>query len=147
MRSITKIAIYAFACLLSGASYSQTIVVPGTPTAITGGDEIRGRDGTSCKQGTHQRPTLDFGVTTGINQGMNGSVMPYQNSQSQSVDMLNQQSNNAANNFGIYARVVIPLGSEPERLDCTQLYAMELERLKMELERLKKSGSAAVTVQ
>ncbi|MEL6316276.1 MAG: hypothetical protein AAFR16_01420 [Pseudomonadota bacterium] len=39
-----------------------------------------------------------------------------------------------------YARVVIPLGRKPERLDCKRLYDLEVERLKMEIELLRMGG-------
>jgi hypothetical protein len=34
----------------------------------------------------------------------------------------------------VYGRVVIPLGKRPRRVDCTSLYELEIERLRMELE-------------
>ncbi len=34
----------------------------------------------------------------------------------------------------VYARIVIPLGRKPKRIDCAQLYALEIERLRMEME-------------
>jgi hypothetical protein len=36
-----------------------------------------------------------------------------------------------------YARVVIPLGVAPTRLDCNALYLLEIDRLKAEIELLK----------
>jgi hypothetical protein len=36
-----------------------------------------------------------------------------------------------------YARVIIPLGKRPRRLDCTQLYQLEIDRMKAEIEALK----------
>lgn len=35
-----------------------------------------------------------------------------------------------------YARVVIPLGLPPNRLDCSRLYEMEIERLQREIDLL-----------
>jgi len=35
-----------------------------------------------------------------------------------------------------YARLVIPLGTAPKRLDCAQLYELEIERLKKEIDLL-----------
>lgn len=32
-----------------------------------------------------------------------------------------------------YARVIIPLGNAPQRLDCSRLYQLEIERLKAEI--------------
>jgi hypothetical protein len=36
-----------------------------------------------------------------------------------------------------YARVVIPLGEQPERIDCARLYELELRRLQAEIELLR----------
>lgn len=36
-----------------------------------------------------------------------------------------------------YARVIIPLGRAPQRLDCNRLYEMEIERLRAEIQLLK----------
>jgi hypothetical protein len=36
-----------------------------------------------------------------------------------------------------YARIIVPLGSSPKRLDCKDLYDLEIARLKAEIEMLK----------
>lgn len=36
-----------------------------------------------------------------------------------------------------YARVIIPIGDTPRRLDCSRLYDLEIQRLKAEIEMLK----------
>jgi hypothetical protein len=36
-----------------------------------------------------------------------------------------------------YARIIIPLGQSPQRLDCKQLYDLEIQRLKAEINMLK----------
>ena len=36
-----------------------------------------------------------------------------------------------------YARIVIPLGAQPKRLDCARLYELEIEKLKAEIQMLK----------
>lgn len=36
-----------------------------------------------------------------------------------------------------YARIVVPLGAAPKRLDCTALYDLEIRKLKQEIEMLK----------
>ena len=108
--------------------------MPSTQPGMYGGDEVRGRDGTTCRQGTYNTPTLDFGTSMSPpdNTGMTATPgMP---------------SAPASSNFGIYARLVIPLGASASRVNCTQLFGLEIERLTLELERLKKNGSAAVTV-
>ena len=36
-----------------------------------------------------------------------------------------------------YARVIIPIGKTPRRLDCSRLYDLEIQRLRAEIELLK----------
>jgi hypothetical protein len=36
-----------------------------------------------------------------------------------------------------YARIIIPLGQSPRRLDCARLYDLEIARLRAEIEMLK----------
>ncbi len=42
-----------------------------------------------------------------------------------------------------YGRVVVPLGQKTRRLDCAQLYALEIQRLKMELQLARMSVTGA----
>jgi len=120
-------------------------MIPGSPTVIQGGDDVRSRDGTTCHQGTYQSPTLDMGVTsTGTNGGTN-SMSATQNGTNM-ILMPNNGANNSATT-GIYARVIIPLNDGPRnRVDCSRLYELEIERLRLELEKLKATGSASIQV-
>ena len=36
-----------------------------------------------------------------------------------------------------YARIIIPLGQSPKRIDCSRLYDLEITRLKAEIQMLK----------
>ena len=45
-------------------------------------------------------------------------------------------TSNAQSAIG-YARVIIPIGPAPKRLDCARLYEMEIARLKAQIEMLK----------
>lgn len=79
----------------------------------SGHDEVRAADGTTCRSAVSGSGAyVDVGV---IGNPMGDS----------------QQS--------AYGRIVIPLGARRSRLDCTQLYALEVERLRTEL-RLMKMG-------
>lgn len=117
--------------------------MPSTSPTIIGSDEVRGRDGTTCRQGTYVGPTVDFGVsmtpTTTTTTGTSTSLA------AQITNQLSDQSTQQRN-VGVYARIVIPFGKQPDRLDCTKLYSLEIERLQLELARMKESGSAAVVV-
>lgn len=86
--------------------------LPGV-TLPSGHDEVRASDGTTCRSAVSGSGAyVDVGV---IGNPMGDS----------------QQS--------AYGRIVIPLGARRARLDCTKLYALEVERLRTEL-RLMKMG-------
>lgn len=85
--------------------------LPGV-TLPQGQDEVRAADGTTCRSAVSGNGAyIDVGVIGG--QGV------------------------ASGQMATYGRVVIPLGRSPTRLDCAKLYALEVERLKMELQLLK----------
>ncbi len=83
-----------------------------------GYDEIRAADGTTCKSSmANNGAYLDVG---GIgNQDIYGSF----------------------NSGSVYARIIMPLGERPKRLDCSKLYRNEIERLQHELALLKMGGA------
>lgn len=51
-------------------------------------------------------------------------------------DLSNYASGAAQSTIG-YARLILPIGKSPERLDCARLYEMELARLRAEIELLR----------
>lgn len=115
-------------------------MMPSTSMSVTGGDEVRARDGMSCRQGSYVGPTFDVGV----------SLTPFNSTSSALQSALQVQSFNSlttqGQGAGVYARVVVPFGRQPERLDCGRLFNLEIERLQMELQKMKESGSAGVIV-
>jgi hypothetical protein len=46
------------------------------------------------------------------------------------------RGNSRAGDVGVYARIVIPLGGPKERINCNDLYEIELQRKKLEVMRL-----------
>lgn len=81
-----------------------------TPTSSYGQDEVQAAGGVACRSAIGgSGPYVDAGVV--------GSQDPY-----------------ARSSATAYARVVVPLGRAPKRLDCTRLYDLEIQRLKLELE-------------
>jgi hypothetical protein len=79
-----------------------------------GSDEIRAADGTTCKSSiSGNGPLLDMGVLG--NQDFYGSFA----------------------SGTVYGRVVVPLGQQPKRIDCSSLYQLEIERLQHEIKLVK----------
>lgn len=84
-----------------------------------GEDSITTSDGVRCSQSINSNGGyLDLGVAGG--------------------NLSNYNSVNPTGQSAIgYARIVVPLGESPRRLDCTALYDLEIRRLKEEIEMLK----------
>lgn len=81
-----------------------------------GADEVRTADGTSCRSAVGgDGAYADFGVI-GAPENNNTSL------------------DSSSGSVAVYGRVVVPLGGRSERLDCTKLYELEIQRLKMELQ-------------
>lgn len=111
---------FAAVILLAAPASAESLSLPPGPAQGGGSDSIYTADGTRCEQSLNTNgPMLDIGV--GSNMGMDG----YKFDKEDSADIL------------VYARVVIPLGRKPDRLDCKRLYDLEIERLKMQIEMMK----------
>lgn len=82
-------------------------------------DEITTSSGIRCRQAVDGGTTFDAGAVSDENGGV-----------------------------GVYGRITIPIGA-PKRIDCSQLYDLEIEKLKAELESLRqgKQGSSGFVVE
>lgn len=99
----------------SNQSVSNGYLLPHVPVPNSF-DEVRAADGTSCRTSMAGNGSyLDIGSIG--NKGVNSDF----------------------DSGSVYARVIVPLGERPQRIDCSQLYYHEIERLRYEL-RLAKSG-------
>src|SRR5215470_11060503 len=97
------------------------LLLPPPPVGPGGEDSITTSDGVRCSQSINSSGGyLDLGVA-------GGDLSTYYSS-----------STTTANNTAVgYARVIIPLGKRPKRIDCSALYQLEIDRLKTEVEALK----------
>lgn len=87
-----------------------------------GSDRVRAGD-MECQASISGSTNLELGVS-GI---VNNAVSPFE-----SEDPMNPQTKD----LGLYARIIIPLDAPKRRLDCTSLYNLELQRKRLELEKL-----------
>jgi hypothetical protein len=105
----------------SAAPAADGILLPSPPIGPGGEDAITTSEGVRCSQSINSSGGyLDFGVAGG--------------------DLSNYTSVTSApgaNSAIGYARIIVPLGAAPKRLDCARLYDLEIERLKAEIEMLK----------
>jgi hypothetical protein len=121
--------VFAAAILAASASAAfaaDGINLPPAPVGPGGEDSITTSDGVRCSQSINSNGGyLDLGVAGG-NLGSYGSTYG------------SGFSGTSADQSAIgYARIVIPLGETPRRLDCSALYNLEIQRLKAEIELLR----------
>lgn len=105
-----------------------------------GQDRIRSADGTECAVSVAPRTKyLEIGVIgTGVGgQGADGGAYPYVGPN----NFVPPTQSYSRSGGSAYARVVINLDAAAPQLDCSRLYEVEIERLKLEIEAAKLMGS------
>lgn len=113
--------------LCSAAAAQSGIYLPPAPNGPGGEDSIETSSGTRCRQSINSNGGyVDIGVA-----GSAGSGLPQQ--QSGVFISITERDKEAL----AYARVTIPLGRKPQRIDCSQVYELEIRKLRQELELLR----------
>src|SRR5690606_15755090 len=102
------------------AEAADGLLLPSPPVGPGGEDAITTSEGVRCSQSINSSGGyLDFGVAGG---DLNNYAAP----------------GGATGQSAIgYARLIVPLGGAPKRLDCARLYDLEIARLRAEIEMLK----------
>ena len=120
MKRITVILV-----LLCGGAHADSsslnLAIPNMGSTY-GTDSIRAGD-LDCKNSIGGATNFELGVTSIID----NAVSPFE-----SEDPLNPTTKDV----GIYARIVIPLDAPKERINCNTLYQLELQRRRIEVQKL-----------
>ena len=104
------------------------VYLPPAPQGSGGEDSVETAEGTRCRQSINSSGSyLDMGVT-----GRAASALP----QGAEVGPFLGYQQDRDREGLLYARVTIPLGKRPQRIDCTRLYELEIARLKQQVELL-----------
>ena len=120
-RALSSLACAALILAGGSAQAADGILLPSPPVGPGGEDAITTSEGVRCSQSINSSGGyLDFGVAGG---NLDTYTTPTVGGPGQSA-------------IG-YARIIIPLGSSPKRLDCSRLYDLEIARLKAEIQMLK----------
>jgi hypothetical protein len=99
-----------------------------------GQDEFRASDGTSCRTTMDGTKRMEVGTfATGGNQTANGT----------NYGLPGYLTPPTQGNLGVYGRFSWSLDAMPQRMDCTKLYELEIEKKKIELELLKQQVRVA----
>ena len=101
------------------------IYLPPSPQGSGGEDTIESSSGTRCRQSINSNGAyLDVGV---VGSAAGGS----QTNQQLLLDDARDREGMA------YARLTVPLGRRPKRIECSRIFELEIARLKREVEILK----------
>ena len=109
-------------------SSSLNLNLPSTPGSYAS-DRIRTQGNVECSMAIGGSVNLEFGVVGVLNE--NG---PYRSSLGSYSE--NYDSEGLVKDVGVYAKIIIPLNAPKTRLDCNQLYKLELARQRIELQKL-----------
>jgi hypothetical protein len=122
--ALASLLVVSAVALEAPAFANDGIYLPSGTSGVGGEDSIETAEGTRCRQSMNNNGAyVDMGVV-----GTAAKQSPYSNS---------YLTTNPSSSAVAYARVTIPLGSKPKRLDCTKLYDLEITRLRREIELLK----------
>ena len=125
--SVRVCALAVLVLLLPEASASATdgVYLPSAPRGSGGEDSIE------TAGGTRRRPSInshsayfDKGAAASAAKPLPDTISP-------------SYSRDRDQEALVYFRITMPIGRKPERIDCSRLYEMEIQRLREELELLK----------
>ena len=113
-----------FFCSIASANTtgSLNLSLPGVPGSFQS-DSFRS-NGLDCSMAIGSSTNIEFGVI--------GLVNP----DSQQITSATTNPMDSRKNVGVYGRIIIPIGAPKERLDCNQLYQLELRKKRMEIQKL-----------
>jgi len=106
------------------ANGSMNLTIPTTPQSYQS-DRIR-TGNVDCSNAIGSATNLEFGVMGIIDQND-----PFSNT----MDPLAQQTQRLTD-VAVYAKINIPIGGPKERINCNTLYKIELEKQRIELQKL-----------
>lgn len=123
MNKYAAIILMVFASQVQAETSSLNLALPGVPNNYQY-DKFRAGE-LDCQNAIGSATTMEFGVTGILKRGYYDEVNNYINDSSRPGDV------------GVYARITIPLGAKPKaRINCNELYEIELQMKRLELERL-----------
>jgi len=128
VRSSALIALVSVAWTTTAAYANPSgLFLPNAPTGPGGEDSIETPGGTRCRQSINSNGAyVDLGVT--------GNASSKPDTSAGGTAFYSDERDRQAT---AYARITIPIGPKPKRLDCNSVYELEIERLKRELELMK----------
>ena len=123
VRSLLPVA-FLIVAMPGWASGPTGVFLPSAPTGPGGEDTIETASGTRCRQSMNSNGAyVDLGATGTAASPVDAKSRGY----------INEQRGSEAT---AYARITIPLGRRPARIDCSAVFQLEIQRLRREIELL-----------
>jgi len=118
---LVLVFILLYASVAFGQSNSLNLSLPSAPGSYQS-DRFKAGD-LDCSNAIGSATNLELGVTGIIGRGY--------------TDPLDGYVDSRVGDVGVFARIVIPLGQKPKsRIDCNELYQLELRKKQLEVMRL-----------
>ena len=121
LRFLCCVLLFSLGVPAFGQNNSINLALPGAPGSYQS-DSFRA-EGLDCSMAIGSATNVEFGVIGVINRAPNTIT----------TDLNMQQRD-----VGIYGRITIPIGAPPTRLDCNELYQLELKKKRMEVQKLER---------
>lgn len=121
MKYIIGIVLLTFCNLSDAQNGSLNLALPSAPGSYQS-DRFRSGE-MDCSMAIGSGTNVEFGVMGIINNSANQSV-------------ISNMTTPNARDVGVYGRITIPIGAPKGRVDCNLLYQMELNKKRMEIEKL-----------
>jgi len=113
-------------------SSSLNLALPSQPGSYAS-DKVRVNN-FECQNAIGGATNLEFGVVGILNQ--NGPYDNFYGSNNYSVVPDGYDPDGLIRDVGVYAKITIPLDKPKERMNCNTLYKLELERRRLEIQKL-----------
>lgn len=121
LRLLCCVLLFSLGVPAFSQSNSINLALPGAAGSYQS-DSFRA-DGLDCSMAIGSATNVEFGVIGVINRAPNTVT----------TDLNMQQRD-----VGIYGRITIPIGAPANRLDCNELYQLELKKKRMEVQKLER---------
>lgn len=117
-------SLFAVAMPVTAWGGTSGVYLPTAPGGSGGEDSIETSSGTRCRQSMNNNGAyLDVGMT-------GAAAAPNRNTAYNYSDSRDREAM-------AYVRMTIPIGRKPDRIDCSKIYELELDKLRREVELLR----------
>jgi len=129
---IVTVFVFGAWCNLAYSQANINMAIPQAQRSFQS-DRVRAGD-VECSAAIGSSTNVEFGVVGILNEND-----PYANQFmiNQDPEFYNTFQDEFVRDVGVYARITIPIGAPKKRLDCTELYKLELEKKRLEVLKLR----------